>query len=212
MKDFSLLLLPSLLTWLEFLFRAVTNAFSAAPLSSSSRRKNTDILKSMWNNAVGIINYKQLFSQLFAFTFKFKFKIRVQSSSSKLKFNIKIHKLNSKFKFAIQVPNLSSKFEGHNRISMIWVPRLRFDPYCSGKLLPSQNKFTPSNNWKKNHKSYEQRAYSRFIFIWDEPPPKDKLEIAFLGELLRGKEKSNKCFFLKTAQPTFMKKIYVTNR
>ena len=39
--------------------------------------------------------------------------------------------------------------KGRSRISMVWVPPLGFDPYCEGKWLPFQDKFTPSINSKK---------------------------------------------------------------
>ena len=37
----------------------------------------------------------------------------------------------------------------YQRLSMISVPPLGFDPYCEGKLLPLQNRFTPSIKFKK---------------------------------------------------------------
>ena len=36
-----------------------------------------------------------------------------------------------------------------NRISMVWVPPVRFDPYCEAKWLPLQDELTPSINSKK---------------------------------------------------------------
>ena len=42
-----------------------------------------------------------------------------------------------------------SRLKGHSRLSMVWVPPLGFDPYCEGKWLPLQDKFTPSINSKK---------------------------------------------------------------
>ena len=38
--------------------------------------------------------------------------------------------------------------KGRNRISMVWVSPLGFDPYCEGKWLPLQDEFTPSINSK----------------------------------------------------------------
>ena len=34
---------------------------------------------------------------------------------------------------------------------MVWVPPLGFDPYCEGKWLPLQDRFTPSINAKKKN-------------------------------------------------------------
>ena len=64
---------------------------------------------------------------------------------------------------------------------MVWVPPLGFDPYCEGKWLPLQDKFTPSINLKK----------------------------FFLQKLLTKFEKSKNLIFSKTAQPILMTKIYV---
>ena len=36
--------------------------------------------------------------------------------------------------------------KGRTRINMVWVPPLGFDPYCEGKWLPLQDRFTPSIN------------------------------------------------------------------
>ena len=72
-------------------------------------------------------------------------------------------------------------YKGRSRISMVWVPPLGFDPYCEGKWLPLQDKFTPSINSKKN----------------------------FLQKLWTNFEKSRNLIFSKTAQPILITKIYV---
>ena len=64
---------------------------------------------------------------------------------------------------------------------MVCVPLLRFDPYCEGRWLPLQDKFTPSINIKK----------------------------FFLQKLWTNFEKSKNLIFSKTAQPILMTKIYV---
>ena len=71
--------------------------------------------------------------------------------------------------------------EDRSRISMVWVPQLGFDPYCEGKWLSLEDKFTSSINSKK--------------FV--------------LQKLWTNLEKSTNIIFSKTVQPIFMTKIYV---
>ena len=71
--------------------------------------------------------------------------------------------------------------KGRSRISMVWVPPLRFDPYCEGKWLPLQDKLTPSINSKK----------------------------FFLQKLWTNFEKSKNLIFSKTAEPILITKMYV---
>ena len=75
----------------------------------------------------------------------------------------------------------SSCHKGRSRISMVWVPLLRFHPYCGSKWLLLQDEFTLSIKPKKN-----------FLL---------KLEANF--------EKWKNQIFSKTAQPIMITKIYV---
>ena len=75
---------------------------------------------------------------------------------------------------------MQKKFKGRSRISMVWVPPLGFDPYCKGKWLPLQDKFTLSINSKK----------------------------LFLQKLWTNFEKSKDLIFSKTTQPILMTTIY----
>ena len=64
---------------------------------------------------------------------------------------------------------------------MVSLPPLGFDPYCEGKWLPLQDKFTPSINSKN----------------------------FFLQKLWTNFEKFKNLIYSKTAQPILMTKIYV---
>ena len=47
--------------------------------------------------------------------------------------------------------------------------------------------------------------------MWSKIPPNDNPRNSFFWELLRGKEKFEKWFFLKTAWQSLMNKIYDVN-
>ena len=81
-------------------------------------------------------------------------------SSNKKIFSIEKCMLNKSIKkifYSLYYVSEKKFLKGRSRISMVCVPPLGFDPYCEGKWLPLQDKFTPSINSKIFfYKSYEQ--------------------------------------------------------